>query len=140
MNQTDLEIQNALRALGTARWRATSEHRATVTWLISMLSFPVFTTMYGEDYYNVGRMNTSLTRFVDLINSSAAPSALLDKDYWTAAYRKNLLTSVIFERFARRPEEYIIQCTTRMLHPDDFGKLLDEGMPAEYAAEATCLV
>lgn len=140
MNQTDLEIRNALRALGTATWRPTEEQRATVTWLISLLSFPVFTTMHGEDYYNVNMMSTSLTRFVALINGCAAPGTLLDKDYWTAAYRKNLLTSVVFERLARRPEEYIIQCTTRMLHPEDFGRLLDEGMPAEYAAEATCLV
>lgn len=139
MNQTDIEIRNALRALGTAQWRPTEEQRATVAWLISMLSFPVFTTMYGEDYYNVGPMSTSLTRFVSLINASAAPAALIDKDYWTAAYRRNLLTSVVFERLARRPKEYIIQCTTRMLHPDDFGRLLDEGMPAEYAAEAACI-
>lgn len=140
MNQTDLEIQNALRSLGTARWRATSDDRATATWLISMMSFHVFTTMYGEEYYNLSPMNTSLTRFVSLINDSAAPGALLNKEYWTAVYRKNLLTPATFERFARKPHDYIIRCTEQMLHPDDFGKLLDEGMPAEYAAGATCLV
>lgn len=105
-----------------------------------MLSFPIFTTMYGEDFYPASMLNGSLSRFVDLINGSAAPSALLNKEYWTAVYRKNLLTSAAFERFARMPADYIIRCTEQMLHPDDFGRLLDEGMPAEYAAGATCLV
>lgn len=139
MNQTDLEIQRVLRSLGTSRWRATSDDRATATWLISMLSFPIFTTMYGEDFYPASMLNGSLSRFVDLINGSAAPGALLNKDYWTAVYRKNLLTSATFERFARMPADYIVRCTEQMLHPDDFGKLLDEGMPAEYAAGATCI-
>lgn len=81
-----------------------------------------------------------LSEVVAHVNSSEAPHELLCHSHWMLENGVGEFDSDAFIQYSRMSSERIRSAAIQQLHPTDFSKLLDEGMPAEYAAEATCLV
>lgn len=134
MNNTDKEMEYALRNLGTANWRPTVAQRDTLVWLLGMLVFPVWLEMQGYEHHN-----RDLDGVVRVVNACANPAALLNKDYWMAVYCINQLRSPVFMAVTQLPAEHIEAICGQHLHPVDYMRLIEEGMPIEYATEATRL-
>lgn len=114
----------ALARLGTEEWQPGGFHDRALLSVFSL--FPACEEMFSK--------------VVGYVNTSEAPHELLCHSHWMLETEAERFDDDAFVRYSRMPAERIRFIATRHLHPDDFGKLLDEGMPAEYAAGATCLV
>lgn len=138
MNLTDLEIAEAMRQLGTRVWRPTPSQKEALAWLFTVLVSSTWLDTYGMEYT---RRDRSFDSIVAVINASEFPGALLNQEYWSAVYRLDLrLRWQVFTQVAGLPAEHIQRITVQQLHPIEYLRLLEEGVPIEYAAEAARLV